>query len=361
MQGLATQITDAIYRRLTTPTLIAMPVPGRAFTVADGAIHEDFLQDHAGRLLVENQAIPADAETAATPLVSLRQGNNALTHSQRGESATQGPHKHDTPLVGEINEHLQELNLEELSNAEIDGLDDLALPRLLLEAPETKSEHESTWQNEQHAPRLDTEDSRSKSRRRSRPKFSMPSFNPLSGLAGAEAAIGLVSFASQIVTQSSSIYRTVKGAPYEVHMFSRRLDQYSQLLSIVASTLVNVPDDKELHPLRDRLMSDTEMALREAALVMDRYANRNKGSRLTSFRMKFTWVDDRKAVVQIMDEIEALKLSLSMFLQTLEIRMQRDANARIHAESYIRQADLAQAFDALGTTLTRQRMGLERQ
>jgi hypothetical protein len=323
IQGLATQITDLVYRRLLTLPSVAMTSPGRAFTLPSGEATVMPLQPHPGTLPHENDVLGPSTVASPSRMVSRQNANNAFMPGHTVDSSSSAQYKPGTSLAGEINEHLHEFNLEGLSDAEMRSFDELALPPLLLESPEDILEREP--EDNRHR---NPNDAQPKSRRRFRSKFSAPGMDPLSALSIAGSVIQFVEFASKIATEATSLSRDINHVPIELRRFSRRVSQYSQLLTVVAQTIMGSMDDGGLHCLTEQVLSETQRAFLEAEIVLDRYRNRASRSRFAAATLSFTWKNDRNEISRVVDEIEALKPSLIIILQTLQMRAQSRTDAK---------------------------------
>ncbi|KAF1993930.1 hypothetical protein P154DRAFT_587440 [Amniculicola lignicola CBS 123094] len=327
MQGLATQITDLIYQRLAMPPSVAMAGPGRAFTLPDGEANMMSVQAQPGTLSHENTAL--DPSTASSSLlVPYEEGGNALTPGHRVGSTSRAQHKPKASLAEEINEHLNELNLEGLSDAELRGLDQLAFPPLLLEGSEGMLVGESARPDRQGTQNHNINEPYSESRSRFRPKFSALGHEPVAVIGVVAAVFHLVQFASKLAISATVLHRETKWVPAEIHTFARRVNQYSQLLTVVGEAIMGAMDNEGLQSLTDQLLYETQAAFSAAAKVFGRYMDSDTRPIISAAMLRYSWKNDRKEIARIIDEIEALKPSLIIILQTLQIRAQSRTDSK---------------------------------
>ncbi|CAI6342509.1 unnamed protein product [Periconia digitata] len=329
VQGLAVQITDLVYQRLLTRPSIGMNIPGRAFTLPGDEAAVMLRQPQHAKSPPENSALGSGmiaSISSPSQTTSRQEEGNTSSHKNKASSSSVAQYKPTEPLIEEINEHLHELNLGLLSDAEIQGLDDIALPRLLSadshEMPE--SDHNGPVKEENPQPR-----------RRFRTKFRAPGVDPLSTLSLASNIIQFVDFAARIANQANLIYRDNNSGNDKFRTFSGRVTQYTQLLNVVAETVMAKMDEDGLQSSITQLLSETQRALSEARDIFERYiVGRASGSKITAARLMFTWKRDLERISGVMDEIEVLKANLIIILQTSQIRAQSRIDFRLKGQSY---------------------------
>lgn len=348
MHALASQITDLVYHRLFTSPSPVLATPGRAFTLPDGEPTAKLLENQPSRMQLENGVSESNSLALISSKAASQNDDSVLTQDGSLVRLPRRQQTGDPPLIDEINEHLQGLNLEELSHAEIHSLDDLALPPSLLDSSKDTPQAPPSRTTDNFSETPNFNDVHSKLRRRFRPKFSTPGiFDPLSTLTMASNILQFVEFAGKLATQSNSIYRDAGRVPMEVEAFSRKVAQYSQILSVVADTIMGTMDDGDMRVQVESLLKETHHAFSRAERILDGYAARVSRNVIVMVLSHSRWNHDRTEISLVMDDIEALKLSLVILLQSMQIKAQSRSNASIARKGHETQVGLGKVLGGL--------------
>lgn len=100
-------------------------------------------------------------------------------------------------------------------------------------------------------------------------------------------------------------------------MLSKRIMQYASLLQTAADVIRNSIPDGDLQRLGLQVLRDSEEALGETHYVLERYGTKAGAQRRTkAVILAMKWSSDRKQIFAIMDQVESLKSTLTIMLQT---------------------------------------------
>lgn len=229
-------------------------------------------------------------------------------------------------LADGINEYLRSLNLVELSEQEMEQVsqNESGLPPLLLNGPEDKPSEVQPEENDDSREQPQSSSARQRSRRKSRFRPGMPSFgfglDPLSSLALAGNIIQFVDFAAKVSYNVANTYLNVQDAPRELLMLSKRIMQYSGLLKTAAEVIRTSMPAGELQRLGWEVVRDSEEAMEGVQHILEKYGakpGRKFGAAISALK----WTSNRKHVLAVMEEVESLKSTLSVMLQTHQIQM----------------------------------------
>lgn len=350
MQKLATHITDLVYGRLSTLPPAAMPISGRAFTLPDGDANASSSSIQTEEHQHEIDETKSKMKISSCQISPSQKEDDKSSHDREVGASYRAQQESGSLLTGGINKHLQELNLEELSEEEIERLGRLSLPYLFTETTKSATKDRLARPVREDTRSRDAGNARQNSRLKFYPDVRAPRIDPLlkldpsAALNMAADLTQLVDIASKIATQATSLYRDIGEKGKQLFLFSRRLLQYSQLIGVVAENILSLDDDGNLRPVVDQLMSGTRTTLSEADIVLERLEKRKSGFMFSVTTLRTSWRTNMKEIVRLMDEIEVLKPNLIIVLQTLQIRAQRKTNAKLYRRDPIAEGETERLF-----------------
>ncbi|KAI7968555.1 hypothetical protein EIK77_006574 [Talaromyces pinophilus] len=299
-------ITDLVYERLLTrrPGLL-LADHGRIYTLSDNVSSPTL------DTVPDRHTLPSSGHSDEVP--GLDQQHVQLAH-ERTHSVQQGS------LAGELDEYLRSLGLEELSEWEAEYVDQISSQRFLLNGPEEEfSESETGNRRDQPQPsRLDGKNGqRSKFRRR------MPSFGfSTNALGGALLAISIVQLIDSAAKTSFDIMKS-KNAYKELVMLSRRIRQYSSILE-TATNVICTSMSAGQQKLGWDIIRQSQAAMSEVESILNIRGGMGLWHRhreLIRIMRIMWWPWERKRVLSLMDEIESLKSTFSIVLQTHQVQI----------------------------------------
>ena len=224
-------------------------------------------------------------------------------------------------LADDIDEYLSSMNLDKLSQAERvyveqnDQLDpyippsgamrQVTRPEILGPTNVTDSLQQNQLQSGGPHDPYSRDDTKSR-------KFSR--LDPLSAAAGFIRFYGL---AAEFSLDLSNIFRDTNGECKEVRLLSQRLGQYSELLQSACGVMTTMSFSEELRGVGTSILYDNERLTKELEALLSRYAQ------IFRYRLlrKFTWNVMKRDIMDMMEQIDFLKSSLSLILQLYQVKM----------------------------------------
>lgn len=305
----AEAITDLVYERLLTRGGISVEMQGRVHTLP-----EQVTTGHGEanlQKLAQTQPLPPTTIRAST---SARDAQPTLDYP----AVVQPGHEDASSAVDGINEYLRSLNLAELSEEErwyVEGAEPSS--RLLL--PETEAPDDHPSETTACKPK-DKASSRPQPREANR-TFKKSSLGPdgLEGLGLAASILGFVTFAAQLSSQASRIYRSPTNTRNVVDRLSRLLFQYSTLLHAAFEVIRSSIPVGELQELGWQIVKDSQKTARDIEGFLRKVENPGGVVRtIGSMAMWVMWKDEIKGLMQ---ELETLKTTLSAMLQIHQVEV----------------------------------------
>lgn len=304
-------ITDIVYERLLTrrPGLL-LADHGRIYTLSDNVSSPTL------DTIPDRHTLPSSGLSDEVP--GLDQQHVQLAH-ERTHSVQQGS------LAGELDEYLRSLGLEELSEWEAEYVDQISSQRFLLNGPEEKSSEsessESETENHRDQPQLSMLDG--KNGQRSKFRRRMPSFGfSTNALGGASLAISIAQLIDSAAKTSFYIMKS-KNAYKELVTLSRRIRQYSSILE-TATNVICTSMSAGQQKLGWDIIRQSQAAMSEVESILNFRGGIGlwqKNRELVRI-MKLIWLPwERKRVLSLMDEIESLKSTFSIVLQTHQVQI----------------------------------------
>ncbi|EED12731.1 hypothetical protein TSTA_052530 [Talaromyces stipitatus ATCC 10500] len=276
MLGRVNDITDLVYERLLTrrPGLL-LADHGRIYTIPDDvSISVSYPPLNT---ISHGRTLPSTGHLNEVSV--LNQHHVQLAH-ERTYSVQQNT------LASEINEYLRSLNLEELSEREAEQVNQMSSQRLLLNEPEEESSEPLPQKTENNRDQPQPSGSDEKQRRKSKFHHRMSSFGfPMDALSGASLAIGITQFIASAAKQR----------------LGWDIIQESQVAIREVENILNI------------LTYRTETGWQKYMLIM----------------RIMIWESNKKRVLSLLDEIESLKSTFSIVLQTHQIQISERRFAEI--------------------------------
>ncbi|KAJ6050220.1 uncharacterized protein N7446_005540 [Penicillium canescens] len=304
-------LTNIVYKRLLTRP--AIQLAGRVNTLPDN---------------------PNDI-ISSTPFDSMQRDNlpSSTSHSRERQLATgeepleiQGTsakHSAQQSLADEIDEYLTSMKLDKLSREErvyVEQNDQLHPHPPLSGAMQQRTrpqilglsnvidslqpyQDQTSGSNEPYS-RYDTKAKASKS----------PRLDPLSAAA---SIIGFYASAAEFSLKLSNIFRDMNGECKEVRLLSQRLGQYSELLQSACGVVTAMSFSEELRGAGTSILHDNECLTKDVEVLLSRYAE------IYKYRLirKLTWNLVKRDILNMVEQIDFLKSSLSLMLQLYQVKM----------------------------------------
>lgn len=320
LENLTKELTGIIYQRLFKNPPIDMTNSKRVYTLPGGDISKAPQEVLSVIMASEGgSSEQSKAASSSSGVVSLPKVHDASMEQRSTQRSRPSQPKSSASLAKEINEHLHEMNLEQLSDAETQALHEIGLSGFLLEDSNGPPEHRTARPGDAESRHQRSEDPHTDPLRNFGYGLYAPKFDPITGLSLATSIFELVDVTSKIALKASSINRSTKRASAELEILRLRVEWHSHLLYVVAEEL----RDQYRHigstySLVVGLISESERAFQAAGIVTDRHTMKRAG-----------WIlkkrSNRKAAVRAIKELESLKPNLIMMLQLLKDESQRQS------------------------------------
>lgn len=326
IEDLAIELTGIIYQRLFKNPPTDMTNSKRVYTLPGGDISKAPQEVLSVSMASEGgSSEQSKAASSSSGVVSLPKVHDAAMQQRSTQRSRPSQPKSGTSLAEEINEHLHEMNLEQLSDAEAQALHEIGLSGFLLEDSNGPPEHRTARPGDAESRHQRSEDPHIDPLRNFGYGLYAPKFDPITGLSMATSIFELVDVTLKIALKASSINRSTKRASAELEILRLRVEWHSHLLYVVAEEL----RDQNRHigstyGLVVGLISESERAFRAAGSVTDRHAMKRAG-------WIFNKRSNRKAAIRAIKELESLKLNLIMMLQLLRDESQRQSVPGLYA------------------------------
>ncbi|KAF2185574.1 hypothetical protein K469DRAFT_726693 [Zopfia rhizophila CBS 207.26] len=290
-------ITDLVYERLLTAPSMPLASQRRIPTLPDNV-----------SISVPQSQPNTSAEGLGLPSTNYSD-NDPVPNQEREPADVQPQPRHQNTLAAEINEYLHSLNLEQLSLEEVE----------MLNQAHNSSQRRLLLGSEEPSPESELQGAKVPSYRAQTPPDETKRFDTL-GLTA--SIVGFISSASRLAFEASAIYKSVVGAPRELRTLSNRIMQYTSLLRIAANIIRDSIPDENLQMVGLQVLRDGEEAFEGIRHVLAKY-NPKTGTqrRAKAVVLVMKWSSDRKRIFAIMDEIESLKSTLTIMLQTHQSQM----------------------------------------
>lgn len=312
-------------------------------------VYERLLTRRPGSLLADHRRIhtlPDDASINVSypPLdtISRRCTLSSTSHSNQvpvlDQQHVQVAHERthsvlQNTLASEINEYLRSLSLEELSEQEAEQVNQISSQRLLLNGTEEESSEQlpQKAENDRDQPQPSGSDERKGQRSKFRQR--MPSFGfSMDALIGARLAIDILQLLDSAAKASFDITK-IANASQELIMLSRRISQYSSVLE-TATNVICTSMSAGQQRLGWDVIRESQVAIREVKNILNVLTYRtktgqHKHTEIVRLVKRQLWRLNKKKVLLLMDEIESLKSTFSVVLQTHQIQISERSFAEI--------------------------------
>jgi len=306
-------LADIVYERLLTRPGMPLESYGRIFTLPD-----DFESKRPQRQLpstLVKTALQSVVGTTEQRLLGQEEFAN-------GEIFPEIEEESDNTLADEINEYLLSMNLDGLSEQDVEYLDQNTNVTLLshIEGPpgESTGFPNQTYvdPSEQPRPSKPRESTIHKARFRSSRRSSISSgFGPMEGLGLAANMVSFVDMATKISFNIMAIYRSASGAHPELLALSRRVIQYSGLLKITAEVIRTAVPASELQNMGWEVLNDSTKAIDEVQHILEELKVKSGRRIMAAVTSSVRWEFRKERVQKIMEDLESLKSTISVMLQ----------------------------------------------
>lgn len=312
-------------------------------------VYERLLTRQSGLLLADHprvHTLPHNESSPTPDAISQRRTLPPAAHldkvtvvkHQNVRSAQERTHSvHQETLAGEINEYLRFLSLEELSEQDAEQVNQIGSQRLLLNGPEEEPSEplpRSMEYNRDQPQPSGSEGQRSRFRRRLPPfiRHGQPSSFVFSmdTRSSTTLEISITQLISSAAKISFDIMQT-RNSFKELVMFSRRIRQFSSVLE-TATNVICISMSAEQQRLGFDIVQQGQAAISEVYDILD-LLNLRLGSGLwpkyiglVRLVRTLLW---KKRVLILMDEIESLKSTFSIMLQTQHFQISERSFAEI--------------------------------
>jgi hypothetical protein len=323
IEDLAIELTGIIYQRLFKNPPTDMTNSKRVYTLPGGDISKAPQEVLSVSMASEGgSSEQSKAASSSSGVVSLPKVHDAAMQQRSTQRSRPSQPKSGTSLTEEINEHLHEMNLEQLSDAEAQALHEIGLPGFLLEDSNGTPEHRTVRQGDAESRNQRSEDPHTEPRRKFRNRFRAPNLDPIAGLSLAINILEIVEFTSKLAIKAISINRSMKRAPVEFEILRRKIEWHSRLLGVIAEEFRDQHrNQRSPYSLFVDSISESERACREAEIAIHRYAMKRAG-----------WIfkkrSNRKAAVRAIEGLDSLNPKLIIMLQLLQNESQRESGRR---------------------------------
>ncbi|PVH83602.1 hypothetical protein DL98DRAFT_486446 [Cadophora sp. DSE1049] len=305
-------LADIVYERLLTRPGMPLESHGRIFTLP-----EDFESRSPSKQLPS----PPVKKPSQSAVGAQKQRLLGEKEVENGEVPPGPEGRSDNTLADEINEYLHSLNLDGVSEQDVEHLSQNVhlAPPLLIEGPppkSTKSPNRAYIEpNEQPLPSKPRESTSRKARFSSSKKSYNPSgFDPLDGLGLAANISSLVDTSAKIAFNIRGAYRSASGAPQELEILSKRVAQYSSLLQSTEAVIRTALPDNLRNMGWDILQDSTEI-MNEVQHILEKMKVKPGGRGFAAVRISLRWEFYKERVQKIMVDLESLKSTISVMLQ----------------------------------------------
>lgn len=298
-------LANIVYKRLLTRP--AIQLPGRVNTLPDNS--NDIIYSTPFDSMQRNNLPPSTSHSRERKLT-----NREEPLEIQGTSAN---HSAQQSLADDIDEYLTSMNLDKLSREERVYVEqnDQCHPRPPLSGAMRQRtrpqilglsnviQDQTSNSNELHS-RYDTKAKASK----------FPRLDPLSAAA---SIIGFYALAAEFSLNLSNIFHDTNGECKEVRLLSQRLGQYSELLQSACGVVTAMSFSEELRGAGTSLLHDNECLTKDLEALLSRYAE------IYKYRLirKLTWNLVKRDILNMVEQIDFLKSSLSLMLQLYQVKM----------------------------------------
>jgi hypothetical protein len=263
----------------------------------------------------EVEATPESRAADSAPVQSHDYRYRELSGPNGYENLERDGH-YDT-LTNALNEYLRSLNMDGLSQEEVEEVNQGVGDRsgFLLEGP-AEELYQATSQLKRPADNHKIPPKQSKknyTKPHSRPRMS--SFDPLAGPSLAESSTQFVSFAAKASIELSDIYHTEDSSPEELLILSRSIIYYSQLLHSIAKIARYGIGEGNMRDLSVEVIEDNNDVMAEITDLL-KHAQIKIGRRSMhhALRMALRWSSSRQQAHLLMAQVESPKTTLSFIL-----------------------------------------------
>lgn len=304
-------LTNIVYKRLLTRP--AIQLPGRVNTLPDNS--NDIISSTPFDSIQRDNLQPSTSHSPDRQLT-----NREEPFEIQGTSAN---HSAQQSLADDIDEYLTSMNLDKLSREErvyVEQNDELhphpplsgtmrqrTRPQILALSNVIDSlqpyQDQTSSSNEPYS-RYDTKAKASK----------FPRLDPLSATA---SIIGFYALAAEFSLNLSNIFRDTNGECKEVRLLSKRLGRYSELLRSACDVITGISFSEELREGGTSILHDNECLMKDLEALLSRYTE------IYKYRLirKLTWNIVKRDILNMVEQIDFLKSSLSLILQLYQVKM----------------------------------------
>ncbi|KAJ5860728.1 uncharacterized protein N7529_008038 [Penicillium soppii] len=304
-------LTNIVYKRLLTRP--AIQLPGRVNTLPDDS--NDIILSMPFDSMQRENGPPSTSHSSEQQSTNRHdplevQGTSALYNAQQS-------------LADDIDEYLTSMKLDKLSWEErvhVEQNDQLhPYPPPSVPLRQSTMTHMLGLGNVVDSLQPDRNQSSSSdepwSRYDTKAKASrFPRLDPLSGVA---SILGFYALAAELSLNLSNIFRDTNGECKEVRLLSQRLRQYSELLRSALSVITAMSFSEELRAAGTSILHENECLMKEMDALLSRYA------RIYKYQLvkKLTWNLVKRDSLNMVEQIDFLKSSLSLMLQLYQVQM----------------------------------------
>ncbi|KAI9730882.1 MAG: hypothetical protein M1834_005600 [Cirrosporium novae-zelandiae] len=334
-------LTDIVYERLLARPDIPLQSGGRIHTLPNGvSINISSTQPHS---MPEERVLQSATNSTEQPFPSQQE-------ARVGEKGTEAEESSHNTLAGDINEYLRSFNLDELSEQEREYINqNVGRPRQhLLDGPseETVEAHYQNHDGISGQPQSSDPQGSSFQKSRIPSNKTFPrrlEFEEVDAVHSLGHAAGIIQSVDQAAITAFTImdiYRSVRNAPRELRLLSRRLMQYSALLQTAAEVIRTSIPTGELQNLGREALQDSNMAIEEVQYVLEGFKVKPGHQLVRSLK----WQRKRKDVMAAMEEVDSVKLTLSVMLQLHQTKIAEQNFNALRSASF--DASSSQSRDA---------------
>lgn len=297
-------IADLVYERILSRPRLHLGNHGRIHTLSD---------DADASIRAQLDVIPESRRLTSTHHLDeppvLNQSENGWVNS--GD---------ETSLTREINGYLHSLNLEELTEQEAEQVNWVRnkSERLLLDGASDSSSE--TLPQEHMNSRGPSAPSDSGIKRRHKSKFGPFEFglNPMSGVS---LAIKIMQVLDSSARLSLAVMNKENGSQ-ELAMLAKRIMQYSTLLEL-ASSIIRMSMRAEQQKLAWEIVQDSQVTMEKVGDILNHitYRKMTRSQIGRSIWQFWMWRARKQEILSVMGELESLKSTLSVLLQTHQLQI----------------------------------------
>lgn len=302
-------IADVIYERLLTRPGIPLQPRGTARTLPDG------IDIAALGLRTPHEAVlPLTRNSARPAPPQIEDTNSSLTDD----------HAEKLPKVNDLNSYLQDINLDVLSEEEIEYANigsDGPIPTLI-----SASGHDAAEISSAAGPGSNQHQTNRRSETRGRRVLLgvEPPIDPFTTtgiIFMTSRTLGLVNVSTGLFMRFSMIHGKLSGVSREEsYILSRRFAHYASVFQILAKFIHDSAPTGASQNLCYRIINDSRHMLDNAMALAKHLSSRHDGI-LCIFYIRAAWYWSRKSVLRLMGQLDSLDSRVNTMLQLHQINI----------------------------------------